>query len=545
MITRAPRAPMQTYKSPRALVLLNGTAVPVYSVQVVQNDFTQADTFTIYTRFSFRDKADDPWLSNSPAQASELLQQDTIQVEVYTGYPKNPSRFTTQDLKRILYGRLDTAEFTGDSEGEILCLTGRNMVGPMIDNQIQYMQVRNMTGSQVAQQFAAEYGLKAQVTPTTTLAGVYFAQENIDLTTNVSQWDILIKLASYDQFICRVYDDTLYYGPSSLIVALIGSKPFVYTWGWNIQSFDLTRSPSAVQDITVTVKSYDIAYKKTVEGVAKSHAPKVKSASTGSYQETLIWPGLTQQQAQAKAEELLQQLSRNQIQGSIVVEGDPNLQVDGRAQLYGFGSGLDLEYYIQKVEHNYSVPQLGQTAQSGNSTTDGYLCTVYVSSSLILDETQVSNPLGLGVPISGSPSNASDGIPGAGSSSSTAEGVTYPPPGWSGMSQTTINQVRSWLSQAFQLTGVSASVWGPGMMWLIEKESAGVPTATNPILVEGQHATGLCQTLPSTFDAFALPGHTNIYNPVDNICAAIHYIQARYGDVNKIPNIGTSAYGGY
>jgi len=51
--------------------------------------------------------------------------------------------------------------------------------------------------------------------------------------------------------------------------------------------------------------------------------------------------------------------------------------------------------------------------------------------------------------------------------------------------------------------------------------------------------------MQSTFDANALPGHTNIWNPVDNIVSAIGYIRRRYGNVNNIPNLGTSAYVGY
>lgn len=67
------------------------------------------------------------------------------------------------------------------------------------------------------------------------------------------------------------------------------------------------------------------------------------------------------------------------------------------------------------------------------------------------------------------------------------------------------------------------------MKWLAEHESSFNPEAVNPIKVNGENATGLMQTLPSTFKANAAPGLTDIYNPVHNLVAAINYIKGRYG----------------
>jgi SLT domain-containing protein len=71
----------------------------------------------------------------------------------------------------------------------------------------------------------------------------------------------------------------------------------------------------------------------------------------------------------------------------------------------------------------------------------------------------------------------------------------------------------------------------------------GIDPRTGAITSRGEHATGLMQTLPSTFREYALPGHTNIYNPVDNMIAAIRYILARYG--NPYTALQRSLRGGY
>lgn len=52
--------------------------------------------------------------------------------------------------------------------------------------------------------------------------------------------------------------------------------------------------------------------------------------------------------------------------------------------------------------------------------------------------------------------------------------------------------------------------------------------------------------LPETFARYALAGHDNIWNPVDNAIAAIRYIQAAYGSPWNIPGIQQeSTYRGY
>ena len=110
-----------------------------------------------------------------------------------------------------------------------------------------------------------------------------------------------------------------------------------------------------------------------------------------------------------------------------------------------------------------------------------------------------------------------------------------------------MTNVGGWIQQAMQLAGVGND-WGAGLQRLAQWESTGNPRAVNPAEVMGQHATGLMQTLPSTFRAYALPGMDDIFNPVHNAAAAIRYIMATYGHVNRIPGVGSgdhSKFPGY
>ena len=100
------------------------------------------------------------------------------------------------------------------------------------------------------------------------------------------------------------------------------------------------------------------------------------------------------------------------------------------------------------------------------------------------------------------------------------------------------------LMLAVKDVGVPSS-WVPWLAILVTAESGGNPNAVSPFAVHGEYASGLLQMLPTTFAQYAQPGHTDIWNPVDNAIAAIRYIEASYGAPWRIPGIGTSSYQGY
>jgi soluble lytic murein transglycosylase-like protein len=75
-------------------------------------------------------------------------------------------------------------------------------------------------------------------------------------------------------------------------------------------------------------------------------------------------------------------------------------------------------------------------------------------------------------------------------------------------------------------------------------ESSGNPNAENnwdSNAAAGTPSIGLMQVIQPTFDTYALPGHTDIWNPVDNIVAAVRYANATYGSFMNIA-YGTSGY---
>ncbi|CAH1854699.1 tape measure protein [Convivina praedatoris] len=105
--------------------------------------------------------------------------------------------------------------------------------------------------------------------------------------------------------------------------------------------------------------------------------------------------------------------------------------------------------------------------------------------------------------------------------------------------------VERWRSQvvdALKENGMSTESWAVDkIMRQIATESNGDETVTQGgytdiNTITGDLAKGLMQTISSTFNAYAFPGHGNIFNGYDNLLAAINYIKHTYGP--DMPSIG-------
>ncbi|MGE5134633.1 MAG: transglycosylase SLT domain-containing protein [Gemmatimonadota bacterium] len=82
---------------------------------------------------------------------------------------------------------------------------------------------------------------------------------------------------------------------------------------------------------------------------------------------------------------------------------------------------------------------------------------------------------------------------------------------------------------------------------VVMHESGGNPHASNgwdANAAAGTPSEGIAQTIAPTFNTYALPGHHNIWNPVDNMVAAFRYAISRYGSMNNIPGVVSVRSGG-
>jgi hypothetical protein len=117
-------------------------------------------------------------------------------------------------------------------------------------------------------------------------------------------------------------------------------------------------------------------------------------------------------------------------------------------------------------------------------------------------------------------------------------------------------QQGQWINEALQVLrqhGYDTRQIDPAdIAAIIQHESGGNPNAINlwdSNAAAGIPSKGLMQTIDPTFNAYSVPGHRDIWNPVDNIVAGVRYAIERYGSVSNVPGIvqmrGGGSYVGY
>lgn len=345
----------------RGIVVVNNKQVKFNSFTVEQNGFSAADTFDIELPFFIREQqAGEMVLSNGPDFQSILLTQDVIPIQLYVGHPKNPLNYGIGDLVQLMDGTMDTARWNFDISGERITLNGRNIVGKMIDTKL-IDKFPNQTSSSIAESLASKYKLKTMIAPTTTLAGTYYNKSSaFTPDTETTEWDLLQYLAKQENFIVRIKNNILMFGPYSDITGYEGVDPIVYTWGYDIERLEIERSPHAARDIVVKVISYERKSKTRIIETANSSTQKSLGASgqvgrREQYIETYTIPGLTRDQAQKKAQAIYDQLSRSQLIGQIDCAGNIDMAIDRLIQIQGIGLGLQNNYYLNKVSHKFDL----------------------------------------------------------------------------------------------------------------------------------------------------------------------------------------------
>jgi soluble lytic murein transglycosylase-like protein len=152
-------------------------------------------------------------------------------------------------------------------------------------------------------------------------------------------------------------------------------------------------------------------------------------------------------------------------------------------------------------------------------------------------------------PTSGSASGSAGGSSSPQAGGSDPGGNTLQPPGPPDYANQA--QVGSWIKQAFavlEADGVPASELDEaGVLMIIEHESSGNPNAINnwdSNAKAGDPSRGLMQVIGATFNAYRLPGHGDIYSPVDNIIAGVRYALSRYGSISNVPGVRSVDNGG-
>ncbi|MDB5965646.1 MAG: hypothetical protein JWQ72_2146 [Polaromonas sp.] len=342
--------------APRGMVLANGVALQGFTeFEVDNNSFYQADTFRITL-----------CLSAQPAAQGWAFwaAQTDIEVELLVGYPANPLAFAKTDLVSLVVGNVDDIEI--DPIRDQVVLSGRDLTARFLDSKTT-QKFQEQTVPAIVATLAAAHGLTPVVVDP--LAGKKFGSvlnsQSAVVAHDRPEWDVLTYVAQTTGSQVYVKGRELHFEPRTAPSA----PPYIVRWQapndvhaaplFNGITLGLQRNLTVSKTVRVTVRSWNYkhpkGFSKVAERVRKYQKSPVRGAATGGpvQQYFYSFPNLTPEQAQQRANALLQEISQHEMNLTVSLPGDPTLNPRVLLQLDGTGTAFDQVFYPASVLHTF------------------------------------------------------------------------------------------------------------------------------------------------------------------------------------------------
>jgi len=359
--------------APRAILQVGSKVINWTSWDAGHNGINEAGTISIEVPSVFTDWA---WWT----------QQTEILVDVYVGFPKDPRNYSASDLTLLQTYRIDSIRLNAMTGG--ISLSGRDLTALLVDKKID-IKFQNQTASQVATYLAQQAGLIPNVQPTTGLVGAFFVADHVSLHRQQSMWTILTYLAQHVGVQCFVLGRTLYFGSFS---AALSNQPYLIQYTppttqrpyptSNATSLDFEHDLTLANDVSVTVRSYHGAKNQVYTSLATSSktAKRIEHDATlaQSVQEySFTFNDLTQAQCDAKAQQLLGQISQHEMKMSANLPGDTLIYPWTPVIVQGTGTPFDTTYEAARIRRSFRVdPPKFETSVHGKTVTDAQTVTL-------------------------------------------------------------------------------------------------------------------------------------------------------------------------
>jgi phage protein D len=348
--------PDSVLRQPRASIRVAGEAVTGWTeAEVSNNIFHDADGFSV----TFA-------VSQLPPNrgAGWFSQQTAIEIEIFANAnPSDPANYSGSDADRLILGQVDDIDY--DSVGTKLTVSGRDFTAKLIDTKSSE-HFLNQTASQVAATLAGRHGLTPVVTATGARVGDYFKSDHSDLTQQQSEWELLTRLAEYEDFAVYVKGRELHFEakPSG------GAKTYPVQWHPPTNAsaapqaaavgLKFSRSLTIVKGLKVEVRSWNGKQKKAIVGAWPKTAQHTRPGTSGSsaadeqvYRYTIA--GLTPDQALKRAQSIYQQLASHAMKLDAELPGDAVLDCTMGIAISGTGTAWDQTYYPTEVKRTISA----------------------------------------------------------------------------------------------------------------------------------------------------------------------------------------------
>lgn len=365
-------------RKPRVRVLVNSTAQPdtvasfsggeyldgVIDVDMTSNNWYVCDRFNLTLALVPGTKFDANWWS---AQADVAL---TIQIGTLpTGSPEGGANIA--NWKTLVQGGADQVSI--DPVSGTVSIEGRDLSYLLIESRTQE-EFLNHTSSQVVTELANRHQLTPVVTATQTPVDRYYASDHTKTTLGTfhrqtTEWDMCVFLAQREGFDLYVIGRELHFQPKTLPDAtpwVIRYQPAsgIVQQRMNVETLRMSRSLILAKDIQVTVRSWNSKDANPVDAIAKktgfgkvsaAGSSRAKGGAFTAQNFLYVFPGLTKDQAQQRAEQIIKDLTQHER----VIEFDMpgSLDIDPRTTvlLTGTATTFDQRYHIDRIRRQISM----------------------------------------------------------------------------------------------------------------------------------------------------------------------------------------------
>ncbi|MDR5729320.1 MAG: hypothetical protein RB191_18040, partial [Terriglobia bacterium] len=278
--------------------------------------------------------------------------------------PKDPQNYSASDLTLLQTFRIDSIRLNAATLG--ISLSGRDLTSLMTDQKID-IKFQNQTASQIAAFVAQKVGLTPNVQATKDLVGHFFTLDHVSLHRQQPMWSVLVYLAQHEGLQCFVLGRTLYFGTFN---SAVSNEPYLIQYDppttarpyptSNATSLEFEHDLTLAQDVSVRVRSYHGAKNAVYTSIATASKTAKRVERDANLAQTLqqydfTFTGLTQAQCDAKAQQLLDQISKHELKMEAKLPGDTIIYPWTPVVVQGTGTPFDTTYEAARIRRRFQV----------------------------------------------------------------------------------------------------------------------------------------------------------------------------------------------
>jgi phage protein D len=247
----------------------------------------------------------------------------------------------------------------------ILSVSGRDLTSYFIDTKTTQQWV-NHTASQIATELSALHGLTPVVTATTKKAGSFYQIDNVLVTNQHSEWDLLSYLAAKESMVVYCKGQELHFEPKPDKA----SDPYVLRWTaptltngyptFNGKQLSISRNLTVAKGVVVWVQALNVKTGRAFSvgypaNKAKGTKPGQASPSAQVFTFRLRGKEMTEDAALQYAQAKHKEITQHEVRLSATLPADNILMPTSVLQLTGTNSAFDQVYFPDAITRHMSV----------------------------------------------------------------------------------------------------------------------------------------------------------------------------------------------